>query len=235
MENTNLGELTKQIEELETNVEELSIELAAKCNEYESLQESCDRYKKYNDILEKSMELKREETLRLRKRLSQMGQAILGRSVETSDPNIVMEEIEKKYNSLLEQNKVVNSTLQELQSHENEMEKLHNELTVLTAYKEQVHVVQQELSENKAELNNPPEGINELVYKMIVTISCIIAPEVFVIYSDMVNDVDLIKTKVEQRFNKDVANFTVKIVKVEHLQEYILAGLMILGARDYNK
>lgn len=92
-----------------------------------------------------------------------------------------------------------------------------------------------ELSENKAELNKTPEGINELVYKMIVTISCIIASEVFVIYSDMVNDVDLIKTKVEQRFNKDVANFTVKIVKVEHLQEYILAGLMILGARDYNK
>lgn len=50
-----------------------------------------------------------------------------------------------------------------------------------------------ELSENKAELNKTPEGINELVYKMIVTISCIIAPEVFVIYSDMVNDVDLIK------------------------------------------
>ena len=92
-----------------------------------------------------------------------------------------------------------------------------------------------ELSENKAELNKTPEGINELVYKMIVTISCIIAPEVFVIYSDMVNDVDLIKTKVEQIFNKDVANFTVKIVKVEYLQEYILAGLMILGARDYNK
>ena len=95
MESKHLSELLKQIGELESNVEELTFELAAKCSEYESLQETCIRYKKYNDNLEKMAELKREETANFRKRLTKMGAIILQRNVDNTDPNLVMEEINK--------------------------------------------------------------------------------------------------------------------------------------------
>ncbi len=88
------------------------------------------------------------------------------------------------------------------------------------------------LSDDRNKLNKTPEGINELVYKMIIAISSIIAPRVFVIYSDLVADVAYLKEKVEARFNQEVAGFKIEIYKVENLQEYILAGLMMLCAKE---
>ncbi|MFQ6792558.1 MAG: ROK family protein [Thomasclavelia sp.] len=95
----------------------------------------------------------------------------------------------------------------------------------------EVKFLPMQLSDDKANLNKTPEGIVELVSKMLITISSIIAPEVFIIYSDMVDDVNVIKNKIEDVFASEVEDFNIEIYKVEHLQEYILAGLMLLCAK----
>ena len=154
MESKHLSELLKQIGELESNVEELTFELAAKCSEYESLQETCIRYKKYNDNLEKMAELKREETANFRKRLTKMGAIILQRNVDNTDPNLVMEEIESRFAELQKQNKGVQSIVDNYQFQQHEIERLKNENRALSSYKEQVHMIQQQLSESEATVLN---------------------------------------------------------------------------------
>ncbi|MCD7949464.1 MAG: ROK family protein [Erysipelotrichaceae bacterium] len=91
-----------------------------------------------------------------------------------------------------------------------------------------------ELSQPKEELSVTPKGILELVYKLILTIVCIISPSVIVLYSDLIDDTQVVEDMLKGTFAGHVDDYHINIIKIDNLQQYILLGLFNLCI-DNNK
>ena len=82
-----------------------------------------------------------------------------------------------------------------------------------------------ELSQDKSKLNRTPEGTLELVSKTILSSMCVIDPQVIILFSDLITDVDELEKEIEKIVSK---TFIPKIIKVDNVLEYILLGQMVL-------
>lgn len=82
-----------------------------------------------------------------------------------------------------------------------------------------------QLSDTQLNLSQTPEGTLELVSKTILTAMCIIAPQVVVIFSELIPDVLELNKEIEKNLNK---NDIPKIIKVDNMLEYTLLGQMVL-------
>jgi len=87
------------------------------------------------------------------------------------------------------------------------------------------------LSQDKSELNHTPEGTLELVSKTILSTMCIIDPQAIILFSDLITNIDELKTEIEKNVPK---TFIPAIVKVDSVLEYILLGQMILCTQIKN-
>lgn len=85
------------------------------------------------------------------------------------------------------------------------------------------------LSDDKLKLNKTPEGMIELVSKIILSIISIISPEAIVLFCTLIPKTIELKKELERYIPKE---YIPEIIKVNDLTEYCLLGNMILCAQD---
>ncbi len=85
-----------------------------------------------------------------------------------------------------------------------------------------------DFSQPKEKLYVTPQGILEVVYKLILTTICIISPSVIVLYCDLIDNSQVVEDKLKESLNGHVDNYHVRIIKIDNLQQYILLGLLTL-------
>lgn len=78
-------------------------------------------------------------------------------------------------------------------------------------------------------INTTLPNSKEVLIKMILSTICIIDPQVIVLFSDLINDVNELKLEIEKTIPND---FIPEIVKVNNVLDYILLGQMILSIQE---
>ena len=81
-----------------------------------------------------------------------------------------------------------------------------------------------EFSDDPYQLSKTPEGTIELACQNIISIMCMLAPEVIVIYSDLIVDIEDVKKEVKKRVPEECMP---QLIKADMLNEYILLGQMV--------
>lgn len=85
------------------------------------------------------------------------------------------------------------------------------------------------LSEDKLKLNKTPEGMIELVSKIILSIISVISPEAIILFCTLIPHTIELKKELERYIPKE---YIPEIIKVYDLNEYCLLGNMILCAQN---
>ena len=86
-----------------------------------------------------------------------------------------------------------------------------------------------ELSQKQEELSKTPEGTLEIVSKIILTTMYLMAPEVIVVFSELLPDFEVLEEKVKElMFHHSIP----KLIKVDNVIEYMLVGQMYLCLKE---
>ena len=86
-----------------------------------------------------------------------------------------------------------------------------------------------ELSQKQEELSKTPEGTLEIVSKIILTTMYLVAPEVIVIFSELLPDFKVLEEKTKELMSQHQIP---KLIKVNNVIEYMLVGKMYLCLKD---
>lgn len=86
-----------------------------------------------------------------------------------------------------------------------------------------------ELSKKQEELSKTPEGTLELVSKIVLTTMYLVAPEVIVVFSELLPDFEVLEEKVKELMKYHQIP---KLIKVNNVIEYMLVGQMYLCLKE---
>ncbi len=86
-----------------------------------------------------------------------------------------------------------------------------------------------ELSKKQEELSKTPEGTLEIVSKIILTTMYLVAPEVIVIFSELLPDFKVLEEKIKELMPQHQIP---KLIKVNNVIEYMLIGQMYLCLKE---
>ena len=86
-----------------------------------------------------------------------------------------------------------------------------------------------ELSQKQEELSKTPEGTLEIVSKIILTTMYLVAPEVIVIFSELLPDFKVLEEKTKELMSQHQIP---KLIKVNNVIEYMLVGQMYLCLKE---
>lgn len=70
-----------------------------------------------------------------------------------------------------------------------------------------------------------PQDALEFISNTIIDVTSIISPNTFVICSDFIDDMEILKKKIYQHFKAHISHYHLKLIKIDNIQEYILTGL----------
>ena len=79
------------------------------------------------------------------------------------------------------------------------------------------------------ELSKTPEGTLEIVSKIILTTMYLVAPEVIVIFSELLPDFKVLEKKIKELMPQHQIP---KLIKVNNVIEYMLIGQMYLCLKE---
>ena len=86
-----------------------------------------------------------------------------------------------------------------------------------------------EFSQKQEELSKTPEGTLEIVSKIILTTMYLVAPEVIVIFSELLPDFKVLEKKIKELMPQHQIP---KLIKVNNVIEYMLIGQMYLCLKE---
>lgn len=82
-----------------------------------------------------------------------------------------------------------------------------------------------QLSHSLEELSKTPQGALEILSKIIMSVMCIVAPHIIVVFSELLPDLSALEEKVKEMMpNHQIP----KLIKVDNVIEYMLIGQMVL-------